>query len=71
MDRPEKPIFFGGKESASGGGDSTLRTSDGGKAIRRGHRKGLLTEEVEVAKNTNKDKTARHKKIRAIALIPC
>ena len=26
MDRPEKPIFFGGKESASGGGDSTLRT---------------------------------------------
>ena len=25
MDRPEKPIFFGGKESASGGGDSTLR----------------------------------------------
>ena len=36
-----------------------------------GHREGLLTEEVEAAKNTNKDRTARHKKIRAMALIPC
>ena len=65
------PNSLGGGERASSGGDSTLRTFDGGKAVRRGHRKGLLTEEVEVAENTNKDKTARHKKIRAIALIPC
>ena len=26
-----------------------------------GHREGLLTEKVEAAENTNKDKTARHK----------
>ena len=65
------PNSFGGGERASGGGDSTLRTFDDGKAVRRGHRKGLLTGEVEAAKNTNEDKTARHKKIRAIALIPC
>ena len=36
-----------------------------------GHKKGLLIGKVEVAKNTNKDRTARHKKVRAMALIPC
>ena len=36
-----------------------------------GHREGLLTEEVEAAENTNKNRTARHKKVRAMALIPC
>ena len=36
-----------------------------------GHREGLLIEEVEAAENTNKDRTARHKKVRAMALIPC
>ena len=35
-----------------------------------GHREGLLTKEVKAAKNTNKDRTARHKKVRAMALIP-
>ena len=65
------PNSLGGGEWASGGGDSTLRTSDDGRAVRKGHWKGLLIEEVEAAENTNKDKTARHKKIRAIALIPC
>ena len=44
---------------------------DDGGSIRRGHRKGLLTDEVEAAENTNKDKITRHKKIRAMALIPC
>ena len=44
---------------------------DGSRVIKRGHRKGLLTEEVEAAENTNKDKTTRHKKIRALTLIPC
>ena len=48
-----------------------LGTSDSGGSVRRGHRKGLLTDEVEAEKNTNKDKIARHKKIRAMALIPC
>ena len=48
-----------------------LGTFDGGGAVRRGHRKGLLTDEVEAAENTNKDKTARHKKVRAMTLIPC
>ena len=47
-----------------------MGTSDGDGAVRRQHGKGLLTEEVEVAKNTNKNKTARHKKVRAMALIP-
>ena len=47
-----------------------LCTSDGGGAVKRGHGKGLLTDEVETAKNTNKDRTARHKKVRVIALIP-
>ena len=65
------PNSLGGGERASGSGDSTLRTSDDGKAVRRGHQKGILTEEVEVAENTNKDKIARHKKIRVIGLIPC
>ena len=65
------PKSLGGGERASSSGDSTLKTSDGGRVVRRGHRKGLLTGEVEAAKNTNKDKTARHKKIRAIALILC
>ena len=36
-----------------------------------GHREGLLTEKVKVAENTNKDMTARHKKVRAMAVIPC
>ena len=36
-----------------------------------GHREGLLTEEVEAAENTNKNRIVRHKKIRAMALIPC
>ena len=36
-----------------------------------GHRKGLLIGKVEAAENTNKDRTARHKKVRAIVLIPC
>ena len=65
------PNSLGGGERASGSGDSTLRTSDSSRAIRRGHRKGLLIGEVEAAKNTNKDKTTRHMKIRAITLIPC
>ena len=62
---------LGGGDQASGGEDSTLGTSDGSGAIRRGHGKGLLTEEVEAAENTNKDKTARHKKVRAMTLISC
>ena len=61
---------LGGSVQASGNEDSTLGTSDGGGAVKRRHGKGLLTEEVEVAKNTNKDKTARHKKVRAMVLIP-
>ena len=65
------PNSLGGGERASGGGDSTLRTSENGRAVRRVHRKGLLIEEVKAVENTNKDKTARHKKIRAIALILC
>ena len=36
-----------------------------------GHREGLLIGEVEAAENTNKDRTARHKKVRAMALILC
>ena len=35
------------------------------------HWRGLLTEEVEAAEITDKDKTAKHKKVRAMALIPC
>ena len=48
-----------------------MSTSDGGGAVRRGHGKVLLIEEVKAAENTNKDKIARHKKVRAMALIPC
>ena len=61
MDRPEKAMVFGGGKSASGGGDSTLRTSNSGEAIGR-NTKSLLTREFEAVENTNKDKTARHKK---------
>ena len=43
----------------------------GGGAVRRWHGKCLLTKEVEAAENTNKDKTARHKKVRVMTLIPC
>ena len=39
MDRLEKAVVFGGRKSASGGGDSILRTSDGSGAVRRGRRK--------------------------------
>ena len=35
------------------------------------HWRGLLTGEVEAAEITDKDKTAKHKKVRAMALIPC
>ena len=48
-----------------------MSTSNGGGAVRRGYGKGLLTEEVKATENTNKDKTARHKKVRAMTLIPC
>lgn len=41
----------------------------------KGTKKGLLSEEVEAAKYTNKDTTTKHntkhKKIRVMALIPC
>ena len=60
-----------GSDRASSNEDSTLGTSDGGGTVRRRHKKGLLTEEVEVVENTNNDKTAKHKKVRATALIPC
>ena len=62
---------LGGNDQASGGEDSTFGTSNGGGAVRRGHGKGLLTEKVETTENTNKDKIARYKKVRAMALIPC
>ena len=35
------------------------------------HWKGLLTGEVEAAEIIDKDKTAEHKKVRAMALVPC
>ena len=60
-----------GNDRDSGGEDSTLGTSDGGGAVKRGQGKCLLTEEVEAAENTNKNKTTRHKKVRAMTLIPC
>ena len=47
------------------------RTSDSGGAVRRGHRKGLLTKEDKAVENTNKDKTSKHKKVRIATLIPC
>ena len=51
-----------------------MSTSDDGGVVRRGHRrkkKGLLTKGVEAAENTNKDKIAKHKKVRVMTLIPC
>uniref|UniRef100_A0A7N2LYK1 Cyclopropane-fatty-acyl-phospholipid synthase n=1 Tax=Quercus lobata TaxID=97700 RepID=A0A7N2LYK1_QUELO len=48
-------IDLGGGDRASDGEDSTL-------APLRAQKKDLLTEEVEAAENTNKDRTARHKK---------
>lgn len=36
----------------------------------KGTKKGILSEEVEAAKYTNKDTTTKHKKIRVMALIP-
>ncbi|XP_065618011.1 putative wall-associated receptor kinase-like 16 [Quercus suber] len=53
---------LGGGDRASYSEDSTLGTFDGGRAVRRRYGKGLLTEEIEAAENTNKDKIARHKK---------
>ena len=47
-----------------------MGTFDDGGAVRRGHGKGLLREEVEAVENTNKDKTARYKKVRVMTLIP-
>ena len=61
---------LGGGDRASSGGDSTLSTSNGSGAVRRGNKKGLLTKEVEAVENTNKNKIARHKKVRVVALIP-
>ena len=37
----------------------------------KGTKKGLITEEVEIVKNTNKDNTAKHEKIGVMTLIPC
>ena len=48
-----------------------MKTSDSDEAIRRGHQKGLLNGEVEAKENTDKDKIARHKEVRAMALILC
>ena len=48
-----------------------LGTFDGSGAVKRGHGKGLLTDEIEAVKNINKDKIARHKKVTTMALIPC
>ena len=53
-DRSDDGSGFGDGGGASGGGDSTLRTSNGSGAVGRGHWKGLLTTEVEAAENTNK-----------------
>ena len=62
-DRSDDGNGFGGGEGASGGGDSTLRTSDGGEAIERGHWKGLLTTEVEAAENTDKTRLQDTRKL--------
>ena len=48
-----------------------LRTFDNNRAVRRRHRKDILIRVDEAAENTNKDKTTRHKKVRAATLIPC
>ena len=69
-DRSDNGNGLNGREGASSVGDSTLRNFDSSGAVKRGHWKGLLTTEVEAAKNIDKDKTVRHKKIRAMALIP-
>ena len=37
MDRPKKALIFGDEESASSGGDSTLRTFDDDGAVWKGH----------------------------------
>ena len=52
-------------------GISTLRTSDCGRVVKRGHQKCLLTGEVKATENTNKDQTTRHKKVKTMALILC
>ena len=62
---------LGGGDWAFGSKDLTLSTSDDGGAIKRGHGQNLLIEEVKTTKNTNKDKIARHRKVRVIALISC
>ena len=46
--------WFWRRGGASGGGDSTLRTSDCGRAVGRWHWKGLLTTEDEAAENIDK-----------------
>ena len=61
MDRPKKALIFGDEESASGGGDSTLRTFDDDGAVWKGHWK-LTDRRSKAVENTNKDMTARHKK---------
>ena len=70
-DRSDNGNGLNGGEGASSGGDSTLRNFDSSGAVKRGHWKDLLTAEVEATKNIDKDKTARHKKIKVVALIPC
>ena len=69
--RSDEGSDLGGSDRASGGEDSILGTSNGYGVVRRGHGKGLLTKEVEATENTKKDKTARYKKIKAMALILC
>ena len=55
--------WFWRRGGASGGRDSTLRTSDCGGAVGRWHWKGLLTTEDEVAKNTNKTRLQDTRKL--------
>ena len=62
---------LGGGDRASGGEDSTFAPLTAVEQSGEGTEKGLLTDEVKAAENTNEDRTARHKKIRAMALIPC
>ena len=71
LGKPSWGSGLGGRERASGDGDSTLRTSDCGRVVKRGHQKCLLTGEVKATENTNKDQTTRHKKVKAMALILC
>ena len=70
-DRSNGGNSLGGEDRAFGSGDSTLSTSNNDGIVRRGHIKGLLTGEVEATENTNKNKTAKHKKVKAMTLIPC